>query len=132
MTNTDWALVRAMMGAAIDACEQIESLGYTEADRDITVDAAGRTVSVFDIMTSAWTYPETIGYQIIRERHDKGADQPYVPETARIVVNMARACAELVGSGEAAPAQEPIRKMLRWYENHAGALLGEAIASRRD
>ncbi len=29
---TDWNLIREMMAAAIDACEQIEAAGYTELD----------------------------------------------------------------------------------------------------
>jgi len=31
--KTDWNLVRSMMDTAIDACEAIEAMGYTEAHR---------------------------------------------------------------------------------------------------
>src|SRR3712207_2424880 len=95
-----------MMDAAIDTCKQVEALGLTEQDRGRTVDVAGAKASVFDILASAWIYPETLRCQIIRERHDKAADLAYVPETARILVNMAEACAELIGAREAAPAED--------------------------
>ena len=60
--QTDWALVRAMMAAAIDACERIEASGYREDDRDATIDVHGQPVSVHDILASAWTFPERLGF----------------------------------------------------------------------
>jgi hypothetical protein len=127
--KTDWDLVRAMMQAAIDFCERAETLGVREKDRGLPIETADRTVSVFDIMTSAWVYPETMRYQIVRERHDKGADLPYVPETARVLVNMAEACAELVGGSDAKPAHESIQRMLRWYD-HQAVRLDKALVGR--
>ncbi|WP_244561531.1 hypothetical protein [Ensifer aridi] len=96
--NTDWNLIRSMMDAAIDACERIEAAGYSESDRDAMVKIGDQQVSVHEFLISAWTLPENIRYQIIRERHDKVADLPYVPEAARILVAMAQASAELIGA----------------------------------
>jgi hypothetical protein len=128
--TTDWDLVRAMIEAAIDFCEEAEALGLREQDRSATIEAGGQRVSVYDIMTSAWTFPESVRYRIVRERHDKGADLPYVPEAARVLVGMAQACAELIGAKDAAPAEDVIQNMLRWYGQHAAPGLREAIAGR--
>lgn len=129
--KTDWNLIRTMMGAAIDACERIEATGCTEHDRDATIDVEGQKVSVHDFLVSTWTLPENIRYRIIRERHDKATDLPYVPETARILVAMAQAGAELIGAGEPAPAEGDIRKMIQWFADHAAAGIERAIADRR-
>lgn len=128
--QTDWALVRRMMQAAIDFCEQVETEGYRETDRHATAVVNGQAVSVQDVLTSAWTYPETMRYAIIRQRHEADDDLAYVPETARILTAMAAACAELCGAkagiGEAAGTAE----MLRWFEMHAGETLKAALATR--
>jgi hypothetical protein len=104
--STDWKLIRTMMESAMAACERFEALGLRESDRGAVERVDGQTVSVFDALTSAWTYPEMLRYQIIRQRHEAGADQPHVPETARILVNTAMACAELIGAGAVAPADQ--------------------------
>jgi len=111
---TDWKTVRAMMNAAIDACESTEHAGYTEHHRAITVNDAGATV--FDAMTSAWALPESMRYRIIRERHDAGMDSPYVPETARILVAMAQAAAELIGAKSCPTLEQPLNEMIDWYK----------------
>lgn len=129
--KTDWNLIREMMGAAIDACERIEATGYNENDRDATIDVGAQKVSVYDFLVSAWTLPENLRYQIIRERHDQATDLPYVPETARILVAMAQASAELIGVGDTAPAGNGIQKMIQWFENHAAPGVEQAITDRR-
>ncbi|HEV2570630.1 hypothetical protein [Methylocella sp. CPCC 101449] len=129
--KTDWNLIRAMMGAAIDACERIEAAGYTENDRDAAIDIGGQQVSVHDFLVSAWTLPENLRYQIIRERHDQAADLPYVPETARVLVATAQASAELIGAGEMTPAGDGIQKMIRWFGDHAAPSIEQAVAARR-
>ncbi len=58
---TDWNLIRELMAAVIDSCEQIEAAGYTEQDRSLTVDVSGQTVSLQEFMTSAWTLPRISG-----------------------------------------------------------------------
>lgn len=125
--STDWSLVRQMMATAIDACEKIESMGYVEAHRDRVVDVGGRPASVFEFMVSAWTMPETMRYQLIRARHAAGDDQPYVLEASRILVNMAQACAELVGSQPTPSMRDAVTQMLAWYPDHALPHLARAI-----
>jgi hypothetical protein len=120
-----------MMASAIDACERLEALGLTEGDREAVVTVEGRQVSVFDILTSAWTYPETLRHQIIRRRHEMAMDQPYVPEAARTLVNVAQACAELIGSGAPAPANDMCRKMTLWYRDYATPLAERAVRDRQ-
>ncbi len=129
--KTDWNLIRAMMGAAIDACERIEAAGYTENDREAAIDIGGQRVSVHDFLVSAWTLPENLRYQIIRERHDQAADLPYVPETARILIATAQASAELIGAGETTPAGNGVQKMIQWFADHAAPGIEQAIADRR-
>lgn len=129
--KTDWNLIREMMAAAIDACERIEATGYTENDRDANIDVGGQQVSVHDFLVSAWTLPENLRYQIIRERHDQATDLPYVPEAARVLVAVAQASAELIGSGETSPAGDGIQKMIQWFGDHAAPGIEQAIADRR-
>ena len=123
---TDWSLIRAMMAAAIDTCEQLEAMGYAERHRDRAAGLNGAG-SVHDYVVSAWTLPENLRYRIIRERHDQRADLPYVPESARIMNAMAAACGELVGASKAQPAQAALLQMIDWYRNHAIPDLKEAI-----
>lgn len=127
--STDWNLIRELMAAVIDSCEQIEATGYAEQDRGLTTDVSGQKITIQDIMTSTWTLPENIRYQIIRERHDKGADLPYIPELARAMVKMAEACSELVGAGETKPAEAEARAAIQWYRTHAVPHVQRAIAS---
>ena len=128
--QTDWALVREMMMGAIDACERLEALGLGEEDRYLTGEANGSTASVFDALTGAWTYPESVRYRLIAERSAAGVDRAYLPESARILRNVAEACAELVGAGEPAPGAAEAREMVRWYSGHLGPLLEDATRSR--
>ncbi len=129
---TDWDLIRDMMAAAIDTCERVEAAGYHEGDRDAPVSVRGQDVSIHDFLTSAWTYPEHIRYEIIRERHDKGDDRAYVPEASRILTAMAHAAAEIIGSRQPeAPAVDDIRKMITWFGSHAVPGIERAIGNRR-
>jgi hypothetical protein len=48
-------------------------------------------------------YQKFLTYQIVRDRHDAGADAPYVLEATRVIRAMGEACAELVGAGEVNP-----------------------------
>ena len=129
--RTDWNLIREMMAAVIDSCEQLEVAGYTEQDRDLTVEIAGQNVSVQEFLVSAWTLPEGLRYRIISDRHDRGVDLPYIPEAARILVRMAEACSELVGAGEVKPAEAEARSAIRWYRTHAVPNIQRAIAAAR-
>ncbi|WP_262529548.1 hypothetical protein [Agrobacterium tumefaciens] len=129
--RTDWNSIRGMLNAAVDACERIEALQYAEADREATTDIGDQKVSVHDFLVSAWTYPEKLRYQIIRERHDTGLDMPYVPETARILLAMSQAAIELVNAGEVSPAKHDIQKMINWFEEDLVRGIERAIATLR-
>lgn len=129
--KTDWNVIRGMMNAAINACERIEASGYAETDRDATINVGGQQVSVHDMLVSAWTYPENLRYQIIRERHETEDDLPYVPETARILLAMSQAAAELVNTGDVRPAQEKVQEMIAWFDNHLVSGVETAKAARR-
>ncbi|MFN4207445.1 MAG: hypothetical protein ACK4HG_13680 [Agrobacterium albertimagni] len=127
---TDWMMVRQMMNAAIDFCEKVEASGCRESDRAATTIANGQAVSVQDVLTSAWTYPEAMRYAIIRQRHESDDDLAFVRDTARILTAMAAACAELCGSKPGTAEAAGVAKMLRWFEAHAGETLTAALATR--
>ncbi|RCW28225.1 hypothetical protein DFR48_101234 [Ciceribacter lividus] len=129
MRNTNWSLIRNMMNAAIDFCERVEAAGYTEADRDADVVVNEQPVTVQDILTSAWTYPENMRYEIIRMRYEDRTNLAYVPEMSRILTAMAEASAELVGGKGL--AEEPVRRMITWFEKDGAVLLETAIKHRR-
>jgi hypothetical protein len=129
--TTDWNLVRRLMGAVIDACERIEASGFREADRGATVDIGAAKVSVQDILTSIWTYAETLRYAIVRTRHDEGRDLPYVPETARILLTAAGAAAELPGAGWNPPGAREVEAFIAWLDGHALPNLERAIDEGR-
>jgi hypothetical protein len=125
--STDWDLIRKMMSSAIDSCERFEGLGITENDREKTGVNNGATVSIFDVLTSAWTYPETLRYQIIRQRNQTGNDQPYVPETARVLTNVAQACAELIGAGKTPLSERACHGLVQWYGESAVPLVEDIM-----
>ena len=130
--KTDWNQIRGMMNAAIDACERIEASGCDETDRDAAIGVDGQPATVHDLLVSAWTYPENIRYRIIRDRHAQGTDLPYVPESARILIAMAQAGAELIEAGDAAPAGPHIKRMVDWFEGHFPNSIETAVAARRN
>ena len=125
--KTDWQQIRDMMNTVIDTCEQLEAAGLREEHRDVTVHVNGIDCTIQEFLISAWTLPENIRYQIIRERHETRDDLPYVPEAARILVAMAQACAELVGARDSAPAKTAIEGMNHWYKAYAVPHMTAAI-----
>lgn len=117
--KTDWKQIRELLNTAVDACETIEELGITESDRSRTIEIPGAgEVTVFDFLQSAWTYPENQTYAVVRERHDHGMDKPYTPESARILVNVARLCAELVDGGNKGSLEKITGDLNSWYQKH--------------
>ncbi len=130
--DTNWKLIRELLNAAIDTCERIEASGYKETDRDAVIDVIGQPVSVQDLLTSAWTAPESLRYAIIRHRHDVGINAAYVSETARILVSTAQAAAEMIGAGggDTFTALQS-QKMTAWFNEHAAPAIERAIAARR-
>ncbi|KAF0864930.1 hypothetical protein RZO07_24780 [Pseudomonas protegens] len=125
--NTDWQQIRDMMNTVIDSCEQIEAAGYREEYRSAKVQIEEQDYSVHEFLISAWTLPENLRYRIIQERHDQGASVPYVPESARALVAMAQACAELIGAADTAPAKQAISGMQHWYTHYAVPHIKTAI-----
>lgn len=129
--KTDWNLIREMMSAAIDTCERIEACGYFENDRNASAVLAGQNVSIYEMLVSAWTYPENIRYQIIRTRHDNQNDLPYIPEVARILIAMSQASAELIDADVSGKTEADVRRMIDWFRNKAAPKVEEAIANKR-
>jgi HD-like signal output (HDOD) protein len=127
--KTDWKLVRELLNAAIDSCERLEQAGYAEEHRNRSVQIDGRQVSVQEFLISAWTLPENVRYEVIRARHDRNLDLPYVPETARILTAVAAACAELIGAGDMPPTELHMRGMIDWYRNHFDPHMQRAISA---
>lgn len=138
---TDWALVRELMNTAIDACEAAERLQLSEGDRSLPT-GTDRVV-VWEVLTSAWTYPENLQYAVIRARHRLEDDVPYRLEFARVLRQVGAVCGELVGASrldESVPAggrigdTRSIRKMVKglvtWYQEQMVPQLTQAAASR--
>ena len=132
---TDWALVRELMAATIDACEAAERLDLQGRDRALPT---GTGASVGDALTSAWTYPENVRYAVIRARHAAGDDAPYRPELARALAEAALVCGELVGAAslDAEPAgggpsiRRRVQSLAGWYRGAMVEQLGRAAATR--
>jgi hypothetical protein len=125
--ETNWTLVRDVLNAAIDSCEALERAGYIEQHRGRTVAVNGQPVSVQDFLVSAWTLPESARYAVIRQRHEKGIDSPYVPETARILTAVTAACVELIGAGKEPPGGTQMQEVARWYRNHFDPHMKRAV-----
>lgn len=131
MMNTDWQQIRDMMNTVIDSCEQIEAAGYREEHRSAKVQIDGRDYSVHEFLISAWTLPENLRYRIIQERHTQGTSLPYIPESARALVAMAQACAELIGARDTEPAKQAISGMQHWYTQYAVPHIRTALEQAR-
>lgn len=128
--KTDWQTIRELMSAAIDFAEAVETAGFSEEDRNLMVQAGAHSVSLYEFMVSAHTLPEALRYDIIRQRHDKGADAPYVSEFSRIIKSMSEACAELVGAADTKPADKQIQMAISWYRNHAIPNIQRALKTK--
>ena len=137
--TTDWTLVRELMTAAIDACEAADRLALAAEDRGLPT---GSGASVWDVLTSAWTYPENVQYAVVRARHDLADDAPYRHELGRPLVAAAAVCAELVGAtrlddsprtvdGTDAPSvRRTVTQLADWYREQMVPQLARA-ADRR-
>lgn len=135
--TTDWALIREVMNAVIDACEATERLELPETDRALPT---GSGANVFDVLTSAWTYPENLRYAVIRARHDLAEDAPYRSELTRALTQAAEACGELVGAtrlqqpSNAVGARDGIAAGMRalsiWYRTQMVPQLTQAATTR--
>jgi hypothetical protein len=137
--TTDWEAIRALLNAAIDACEAVDRLGIGEDQRDgIAWRTNGVDVSVADFLASAWTYPENVEHELIRLRHRLDADAAYVDPLARTLMHVARAASQLVGARDV--MQKPVsghslasvtRELGVWYTRHFAAKLTAHARRRR-
>lgn len=125
--NTDWNLIRQAINTAIDSCEKLERAGFAEHRRGATAIVDGRRITVQEFLISAWTIAGR-ALSVIRERHARGMDLPYVPESARILIAVAAACPELIGAGEQPPAEDHLLGMARWFRDHFDPYVEHAIA----
>lgn len=114
---TDWDQIRNVFAAAIDFCEQLEALGYSEDARVQSAVINGKNVSAFEVVTSAWSIAEATRYAVVRSRHDTDNDLPYVPETARIIAAAAGVCAELVHSDKKISSAAGIDRLTTWLSS---------------
>jgi hypothetical protein len=114
LPSTDWGQIRDVLAAAVNFCEQLEALGYSENSRTRSALVNGTNVSVFEVVTSAWTLAEATRYTVIRSRHDANNDLSYVPEAARILAAASSVCAELVHSGGKVDANVAIERLKTW------------------
>lgn len=98
---TEWQLIREVLNATIDACEKLEPLAVTDAEKGDHRARAGDYedgVAVGDFFSRLWNYPGGSQRDIIRLRSRLGVgDQKHYSEFARALVNTARACAEVIG-----------------------------------
>jgi hypothetical protein len=118
--KTDWQLIREVMNATIDACEKLEVLEVTPAEKG---DPRARWgdyesgVSVGDFFDRFWRYPEGSQRDIIRLRSRLGiGDQTYYSDFARALINTAAACAEIIGV-----SQEDLDRRNDEFESHCGS-----------
>jgi len=140
---TDWNLLRGVMNGAIDACERIEKLDLPEGQLGNSTVVNNRTVSVWDHLQSAWTWPENSSYMVVRGRHQLAEDKAYTCELTRILLNAARFCSEYIGASSIDtkignidphnPKQEQTLRELAvdlqdWYRNKL--MLGIAAANQ--
>lgn len=79
----------------------------------------GTGANVFDVMTSALTYPENMRYAVVQARHELRDDAPHRPELARVLTEMGAVCAEMVGA-EPGRSFEPVRAERRNHSNWFG------------
>ncbi len=140
---TDWTLIRKLMNATIDACESAELLGVSEAHR--TLPTGTSDVTVQDVLTSAWTYPENTRYEVIRARQQLNDNRPYKIELARAVENVAQVCGELIGANNLSSpvradplqpsmsrsVQEAAEGLARWYQEEMTPQLEHALRPER-
>ncbi|SDI04383.1 hypothetical protein SAMN04488136_1494 [Vibrio xiamenensis] len=137
--KTDWELIRTLLNQAIDMCEKIDSLEVSPDDRPLSDGKA----TVFEYLTSSYIYPENTVLDIIRAKHQTGQDNPYIPETAKILLNVSAVCSNLIGVKDLdSPVQlntnkaKSIRKMVNnlndFYRDHAAQGIEAAVKHRNE
>ena len=129
--KTDWNLIRELMNAAIDSCEQVENLDVSVSERAAFNVINNQRVTVWEYLQSAWIYPENSSYFITRARHVLGENKPFTPELARTLQGAALFCSELIGATKLdipvrdvnphSSGEKSIRRLaldlVEWYKN---------------
>lgn len=144
---SDWVLIRRLMNAVLDACEQVDELEIREDERDVMLTRDGEPVaSVWDALVSAHTYPESVRYELIRARGQLGEAGAYVQPLSRVLQEVGSLCAELVnaervrtpvqGANPRRPDDErsiadSVEQLARWYEEHLVPLVRQGLAEQR-
>jgi hypothetical protein len=100
-TKTDWVLIRKVMNETIDACEAMDALEITKAEKDNPEIRWGdfeTGVAVGDFLNRFQEYPADSQRDIIRLRSKGNTEQQKDnEELAKALVNTAKACAEIIG-----------------------------------
>ncbi len=100
-TKTDWTLIRKVMNETIDACEAMDVLEITEAEKnnpEIRWGDFDTGVAVGDFLNRFQEYPEGSRLDIINLCLKlKIEKQKYNEELAKALVNTAKTCAEIIG-----------------------------------
>jgi len=94
---TDWKLIRNLMNTVLDCCEDVEKLQIKEEEWAVTTPIGDQEVSVYDLLQSAWRYPENLKDCLIRARHEMGQDRHFLPDIHRSLVKSCEIAAELIG-----------------------------------
>ncbi|MAE60259.1 MAG: hypothetical protein CMJ49_02765 [Planctomycetaceae bacterium] len=118
--GTDWQLIRDTLSATIDACEKLELLAVTDAEKGDPRARVGDNeegVAVGDFFDRFWTYPEGVQRDIIRLRSKLGSgDQKHHTAFSRALVNTALACAEIIDV-----RSEELHREVEGFESHCGS-----------
>ena len=125
---TDWQLIREVLNATIDACEELETLDLSAAEKGDHRAGLGDYedgVAVGDFLTRFWQYPEGVQRDIvrIRARLDDN-DQKHYSEYARALINTAMACAEAIGL-----SRDELRREIAGFDPHCPSA-GTSVASQ--
>ena len=127
-TKTDWALIRKVMNETIDACEAMDSLDITMAEKcdpEIRWGDFETGVAVGDFLNRFQAYPEGSQRDIIRLRSKLNIeDQKHYTELARALMNTAAACAEVIGV-----PKDDLDKEASDFKPHCGSA-GKSIRSQ--
>jgi hypothetical protein len=117
--GTNWQLIRDTLNATIDACEKLEPLNVTDAEKGDPRARVGdyeQGVSIGDFFNRFWNYPEDAQRDILGVRYKLGTkDRKYHSEFARALINTARACAEIIGV-----SPEDLNREIEGFEPHCG------------
>ena len=125
---TDWRLIRDVLNSTIDACERLEALAVTAAEKGDPRARLGDYedgVAVGDFFTRFWQYPEGAQRDILRIRSRlHTGDQKHYSEYARALINTAMACAEAIGL-----SREELRREIAGFDAHCPSA-GTSVVSQ--